>query len=86
MISTLANIHPDAKIGPDVIVDPFAVIEENVTIGAGTHIMSHVVIKKNTTIGKSCTIFPGAVLGAIPQDLKFDGEDTTVEIENRNWK
>ena len=80
MISKLANIHPEAKIGPDVTIDPFAVIEENVSIGAGTHIMSHVVIKKNTTIGKSCSIFPGAVLGAIPQDLKFDGEETFVEI------
>lgn len=80
MISKLAHIHPDANLGPDVIVDPFAVIEQHVTIGAGTHIMSHAVIKENTRIGKNCTIFPGAVLGAIPQDLKFEGEETTVEI------
>ena len=80
MISPLAHIHPEAQLGPDVIVEAFAVIENNVTIGAGTHIMSHAVIKKNTSLGKSCTIFPGAVLGAIPQDLKYDGEETTVEI------
>ncbi|MEO6681806.1 MAG: acyl-ACP--UDP-N-acetylglucosamine O-acyltransferase [Ginsengibacter sp.] len=80
MISTFAHIHPEAKLGSNVIVEPFAVIEEKVIIGDGTRIMSHAVIKKNTTIGKLCTIFPGAVLGAIPQDLKFDGEDTTVEI------
>lgn len=80
MISTLAHIHPEAKLGTNVIVDPFAVIEQNALIGDGTHIMSHTVIKENTTIGKFCTIFPGAVLGGIPQDLKFDGETTTVEI------
>lgn len=80
MISPLANIHPAAKIGKDVKIDPFAVIDEGVIIGDGTYIMSHAVIMKNTVIGKSCNIFPGAVLGAIPQDLKFNGEDTIVEI------
>lgn len=80
MISPLAHIHPDATIGKDVTIEPFALIEGNVTIGDGAHIMSHTVIMKNTIVGKHCNIFPGAVLGAIPQDLKFDGEDTTVEI------
>ncbi len=80
MISPLAHIHPNAKIGKDIIVDPFAVIEDDVTIGDGTHVMSHAIIMKKVTIGKSCQIFPGAVIGAIPQDLKFDGEDTVVEI------
>lgn len=82
MISTFAHIHPDAKLGTNVIVEPFAVIEQNVTIGDGSHIMSHSVIMRGTTIGKDCKVFPGAVLGAIPQDLKFDGEETTVEIGN----
>jgi len=82
MISPLANIHPDAKIGKDVKIDPFVVIDEGVNIGDGTHIMPHAVIMKNTIIGKSCSIFPGAVLGAIPQDLKFDGENTIVQIGN----
>lgn len=80
MISPLAHIHPNAKLGKDIIVDPFAVIEDDVKIGDGTHVMSHAVIMKKVSIGKSCRIFPGAVIGAIPQDLKFDGEETIVEI------
>ena len=80
MISKLAHIHPNAKLGKDIIIDPFAVVEDDVVIGDGTHVMSHAVILKKVTIGKFCNIFPGAVLGAIPQDLKFDGEETSVEI------
>jgi UDP-N-acetylglucosamine acyltransferase len=80
MISTLAHIHPNAKLGKDITVDPFAVIEDEVIIGDGTHVMSHSVIMSKVIIGKSCKIFPGAVIGAIPQDLKFNGEQTTVEI------
>ena len=82
MISPLAHIHPAAKIGNNVKIDPFVVIEEGVQICEGTHVMSHAVILKNTIVGKACNIFPGAVLGAIPQDLKFDGEETFVEIGN----
>ncbi|MBN9350768.1 MAG: acyl-ACP--UDP-N-acetylglucosamine O-acyltransferase [Chitinophagaceae bacterium] len=80
MISPLAHIHPDAKIGKNVRVDPFAMIEGIVKIGDGTHIMSGAVIMDHTTIGRNCKVFPHAVIGAIPQDLKFDGELTTVEI------
>lgn len=80
MISSQAYIHPDAVIGKNVRIDPFAAIHADVSIGDDTHIMSNVVIMEGTTIGKSCLIFPGAVLGAIPQDLKFIGEKTTVEI------
>ena len=80
MISPFAHIHPAAQIGDNVKIDPFAVIEEGVVIGQGTHIMSHAVIMRNTVIGNNCTIFPSAVLGGIPQDLKFDGEETFVEI------
>ncbi|MEO6820095.1 MAG: acyl-ACP--UDP-N-acetylglucosamine O-acyltransferase [Ginsengibacter sp.] len=83
MISPLAHIHPEVSIGKNVRIDAFTVIEKNVTIGDDSHVMSNVVIMSNTTIGKSCTIFPGAVIGAIPQDLKFDGEKTTVEIGDR---
>jgi len=79
-ISSLAYIHQDAKIGENVQIDPFAVIHGDVTIGEGTHVMSQAVIMDGSVIGKSCTIFPGAVIGAIPQDLKFVGEKTTVEI------
>lgn len=82
MISPLAHISPEAVLGKNVKVDPFAVIHEDVRIGDDTHIMSNAVILPGTTIGSSCTIFPGAVIGAIPQDLKFVGEKTTVEIGN----
>lgn len=80
MISSLAHISPEAILGNNVKVDPFAVIHEDVQIGDNTHVMSGAVIMSGTIIGKSCLIFPGAVLGAIPQDLKFVGEKTTVEI------
>jgi UDP-N-acetylglucosamine acyltransferase len=80
MISPLASIHPNAQIGSNVTVDPFAVINDNVTIGDGSHIMSHAVIMSHSRIGKNCKIFPGAVIGAIPQDLKFIGEETTAEV------
>src|SRR5215211_6007300 len=80
MISSLASIHPNAKLGNNVTIDPFAVIHDDVTIGDGTHIMSHAIIMTHSRIGKNCRIFPGAVIGGIPQDLKFVGEETTAEI------
>ncbi len=80
MISELASIHPNAKLGNNVTIDPFAVIQNNVTIGDNTHVMSHAVIMPFTRIGNGCRIFPGAVIGGVPQDLKFIGEETTVEI------
>lgn len=80
MISPLAHISPDVLIGNNVTVDAFAVIHDGVTIGDDTHVMSNAVIMTGTKIGNGCLIFPGAVLGAIPQDLKFVGEKTTVEI------
>lgn len=80
MISNLANVSKDANIGEGVRIDSFTTIYENVTIGDGTRIHPNVTIYPGTTIGKNCEIFPGAVIGVIPQDLKFEGEDTTVEI------
>lgn len=80
MISNLASIHPNAKLGAHVTVDPFAVIHDDVEIGDGTHIMSNAVIFPCSRIGKNCKIFPGAVIGAVPQDLKFRGEYTLAEI------
>lgn len=78
----LAQIHPDAIIGPDVEIGPFVFIDKNVEIGAGTKIGSNVTILEGTRIGEKCNIFPGAVLGGIPQDLKFKGEDTLAIIGN----
>lgn len=80
MISPLAAIHPNAKLGAGVTIDPFAVIQENTSIGDGTHVMPHAVVLPHSHLGKGCRIFPGAVIGAVPQDLKFAGEETTVEI------
>src|SRR5688500_1383512 len=80
MISPLASIHPNAIIGNNVTIEPFAVIHDNVTIGEDTQIMSHAVLMPFSRVGKGCRIFPGAVIGAVPQDLKFVGEETTAEI------
>lgn len=73
-------IHPEAKVSPGCRIDPFAVIHENVVIGEGTWIASGAVIFPGARIGKNCRIFPGASVSAIPQDLKFAGEETTTEI------
>lgn len=80
MNQPLAYIHPDAKIDPSVKIGPFVTIEKNVEIGADTKIDANAVICEGTRIGKNCHIFPGAVLGEIPQDLKFKGEDTLAVI------
>ncbi len=82
MIQPLAYVHPQAKVANNVIIDPFVTIEKNVEIGEGSWIGHHATIMEGARIGKNCRIFPGAVISAIPQDLKFDGEDTTVEIGN----
>jgi UDP-N-acetylglucosamine acyltransferase len=74
------SIDPSAIIGANVKIDPFTVIHKNVEIGEGTWIGSNVTIMEGARIGKNCQIFPGAVISAIPQDLKFAGEETTAEI------
>ena len=76
MIHPLTYVHPDAKIGPNVKIDPFTTIHKNVEIGEGTWIGSNVTIMEGARIGKNCRIFPSSVISAIPQDLKFKGEDT----------
>ncbi len=76
----LAYIHPEAKIGKDVKIEAFAWIDKNVEIGDGTWIGPNTTIMQGARIGKDCKIFPGAVVSAIPQDLKFKGEETTAEI------
>jgi UDP-N-acetylglucosamine acyltransferase len=80
MISNLAFIHPDAKIGKNVTVDPFAYIAGNVIIGEGTWVGPNSTILDGARIGKNCKIFPSSVVSGIPQDLKFRGEDSTAEI------
>ncbi len=80
MKQPLAYVHPDAKVADNVVIEPFVSIDHDVIIGEGTRIGSSVTIMPGTRIGKNCRIFPGAVIGAIPQDLKFRGEYSTVEI------
>jgi UDP-N-acetylglucosamine acyltransferase len=80
MIQTLSYIDPQAKVADNVVIEPFSVIHKNVIIGEGTWIGSNVTIFPGARIGKNCKIFPGSVISAVPQDLKFNGEDTTVEI------
>ena len=82
-ISSKAEIHPDARIGNNVRIDAFAVIEENVEIGEGTRIGYNATILAGSRIGKNCEIFPNAVIAGIPQDLKFVGEETTAEIGDK---
>lgn len=80
MISNLAFVHPDAKLGKDVIVEPFAYIAGNVEIGEGSWVGPNSTIMDGARIGKKCSIFPSSVVSGIPQDLKFRGEETTAEI------
>ncbi|KAB7530662.1 acyl-ACP--UDP-N-acetylglucosamine O-acyltransferase [Flagellimonas olearia] len=80
MNQPLAYVHPGAKIAKNVVIEPFTTIHNNVTIGEGTWIGSNVTIMEGARIGKNCNIFPGAIISAMPQDLKYQGEDTTVHI------
>lgn len=80
MIQEMSFIHPEAKIGKDVQIAPFVYIDKDVEIGDGCQIMSHATILSGARIGKNVRIFPGAVISAIPQDLKFKGEVTTAVI------
>lgn len=78
-----AIIDPKAQIGENVKVGPFVIIENDVVIGDGTEIKSSAVIKSGARIGKECRIFQSAVISEIPQDLKFSGEKTLLEIGDR---
>jgi len=79
-IHPTAIVNPNAKIDDNVEIGPYTVIEEDVIIGEGTVIGSSALVAAGTRIGKKCRVFHGAVLGSIPQDLKFSGEKTTLEI------
>ncbi len=80
MNQPLAYVHPGAKIARNVVIEPFTTIHNNVIIGDGTWIGSNVTIMEGARIGKNCRIFPGAVISAIPQDLKFENEDSLAII------
>lgn len=75
-----AIVDPGAALGPRVVVGPYCIVGPGVQIGAGTTIGPHAVIQRDTTLGRGCSVGPGAVLGADPQDLKYRGEPTALEV------
>lgn len=79
-ISPLSHVDADAKLGENVKVEAFAFIDKDVEIGAGTLIMSGANVRSGSRIGANCCIYPGAVIGGIPQDLKYRGENTLAII------
>ena len=80
MISNLAYVHPDAKIGKNVTIEPFAYIEGDVVIGDDCWIGPHAIIYDGARLGKGNKIHPGACISCLPQDLKFAGEKTMKRI------
>ena len=82
-IHPLATVSPDARLGDNIEIGPYAFIDANVEIGDGCKILPHAVIFSYVKMGRDCTVFPGAVVGAVPQDLKYEGEVTYVEIGDR---
>ncbi len=79
-----ALVEEGAQIGPDCVVGPFCVVGPKVRLDRGVVLKSHVVLAGDTSVGEGTMIFPFAVIGEIPQDLKFDGEETRLEIGKRN--
>lgn len=82
MHQPLAYVHPEAKIAQNVVIEPFVTIHSNVEIDEGTWIGPHVTIMEGARIGKNVKIFPGSVVSAIPQDLKYKGEESLVYIND----
>ncbi|MFT4838970.1 MAG: UDP-N-acetylglucosamine acyltransferase [Nonlabens sp.] len=80
MNQPLAYVHPGAKIAKNVVIEPFTTIHNDVVIEEGTWIGSNVTIMEGARIGKNVSIFPGSVISAIPQDKKFEDEDTVTII------
>lgn len=79
-----AIVHSDVVLSADVSIGPYSVIAGHVQIGPRTRVGAHCVIEGNTTIGADCEIFTGAVIGSPPQDLKYQGEESFLEIGDRN--
>jgi UDP-N-acetylglucosamine acyltransferase len=82
-IHATAIVDETAELDDGVTVGPYSVIGPRVRIGAGTEIGPHVLIEKDTTLGRECVIHKGAVLGTDPQDLKYEGEPTTLQVGDR---
>ena len=82
-VSPLAHVDASAEIGADVVVEPFAFVGPEVTIGAGTWVGPHSTLLGHASVGRDCKLFPRCVVGADSQDLKYNGEPTTVSIGDR---
>ena len=80
MIHKFSSVHPDAQIGNNVEIGPFSTIEADVIIGNDTWIGPNVTIMNGARLGSNCEVFPGAVISAVPQDLKFEGETSLAII------
>ena len=83
-ISPLAFVSPEAKIGDGVTIHPFAYIDKNVEIGANCTIMPYASVLSGTRMGNNNEVHQGTVLGSVPQDFKYHGGDTVLEIGNNN--
>ncbi len=83
LIHPTAIIDPGAKLAGDVEVGPYTVIEDNVEIGSGCRIAPHVLVAWGARLGQGVQVHNGAVVGSVPQDLKFGGEKTTLEVGDR---
>ena len=84
VIHPTAQVHAGARIGDDVEIGAYCVVGEHVEIGAGTVLRSHVVVSGHTRLGRNCRVFPFACLGEGPQDKKYKGEPTRLEIGDNN--
>jgi UDP-N-acetylglucosamine acyltransferase len=84
MIHPTAIVDRNAEIGREVEIGPYCTIGPKVKIGDGTKLLSHVVVEGRTTIGEGNRFFPFSMIGAVPQDLKYKGEDTELRIGSRN--
>lgn len=84
-VHELAVVAKSAQLADDVVVGPFCYIEDGVVIGAGTKLDSHATVKTGTSIGKDNFIGQGAIIGGDPQDRKYKGEPTFLEIGDGNW-
>ncbi|MFC1517992.1 acyl-ACP--UDP-N-acetylglucosamine O-acyltransferase [Candidatus Margulisiibacteriota bacterium] len=83
-LDSLAHIHSSAQLGEGVKVGPYAIIDENAVIGDNSIIDAHAVIGAGSKIGKECHIHYGAIIGDMPQDVKYAGEKTNVVMGDRN--
>ena len=83
-IHPLAVVDPEAKLGEGNVIGPFCVIDKNVVIGDNNNLLNNVTIHYGARIGNSDEFFPGSSISTNPQDLKFNGEDTTCEIGDNN--